>query len=85
MTLSPELALLLVRVALAICIVEAVLMLVLRRRRGAPVSWLPNLAAGTALMLAVHEALDGASLHWVMVWLALGGVAHLVDVRSRMR
>lgn len=74
--------LLLVHLALAVLALEAVL-LCLRRRP--PGRWLPNLAAGLFLMLAVREAALGARMPWLALWLAAAGVAHVLDVAGRLK
>lgn len=50
--------------------------------RGLPArDWLPNLAAGLALMLALRAA----ALPWqhLALWLTLAGAAHALDLRQR--
>ncbi len=46
---------------------------------------LPNLAAGLFLVMALRTFVHGGALASVGLFLALGGVAHVFDLRSRMR
>jgi len=48
-------------------------------------AWLPNLAAGLCLMLALRAALVGAHPVWSAAALAAAGLAHLADLRQRLR
>ena len=51
----------------------------------APGEFVPTLAAGLALMLAVRAGVSGASWAWVAAGLSAAGLAHLADVRRRWR
>ncbi len=65
---------------LACLVVEGAVLLWLWRARGrgvAPGPLLAFLGAGAALALALRAALAGAAWHWVALWLAVAGVAHL--------
>lgn len=44
-----------------------------------------NLAAGAALLMALHSAIAGDSWIWIAGWLAAALVAHLGDMASRLR
>ncbi len=57
-----------------------------RTRKGlSPAEFLPTLAAGLALMLALRAGASDAGWAWVAAGLALAGLAHLADVRRRWR
>jgi len=78
----------LIDLVIAIMVIEAVALALYHRRTGrglAPMEFLPSLAAGLALMLAVRAGASGASLAWVALALSLAGLAHLADVRRRWR
>lgn len=64
---------------------EAVLLVVLRRRLGrmAAFDMIPNLAAGAFLLLALKFALIDAGWVAIAACLAFAGLAHLADVRQR--
>ena len=78
-------------------LVDAILVLVLAEgavlalclRRGRDRVRLPGLAmtllSGAALLLALRAALTGAGAVWVLAWLAAALVAHLADLRLRLR
>jgi hypothetical protein len=51
----------------------------------APGEFVPTLAAGLALMLAVRAGVSGAGWAWVAAGLSAAGLAHLADVRRRWR
>lgn len=73
---------------LALMLLEAVLLLVLRRfaRRGLPpLEVLTTLGAGAALMFALRAALVGAQWPVLAVWLLVALVAHGGDVALRWR
>ena len=78
----------LVDLVLAVFGIEVVVLAVFGRRiRRLPAlpALLPNLAAGLLLVLALRSAVhqDGTSL--IALFLALGGLAHLLDLRARSR
>ncbi|MCR9219993.1 MAG: hypothetical protein NXI21_07175 [Alphaproteobacteria bacterium] len=57
-----------------------------RRGRGVPPGKLiPNLLAGTSLLLAAYAALVGAASYWVLAALLAAGLCHLADLRARWR
>lgn len=65
---------------------EAVALALLHRRRGfglAPGRWLPTLAAGLCLMLALRAAVTGGDSGVVLFWLAGSGFAHALDLYLR--
>lgn len=49
-------------------------------RATACVGALLHLGAGLCLMLALREALMGARVAWVLMWLSASGAAHLGDI-----
>jgi hypothetical protein len=78
----------LVDAILALVAVEALVLFVLWQRgeRGiAPRDALPMLLAGAFLMLALRLSLTGAGWQAICFCLALGGLAHLVDLNRRWR
>lgn len=48
-----------------------------------PGAWMPNLAAGLLLMVALRLASADAPLAWIVPCLAGAGVAHAVDLARR--
>lgn len=65
---------------------EACVLLVYRRRSGrgpAAFDWLPNLASGACLMLALRAALVGAAWVWIASALAASLLGHLADLGRR--
>lgn len=73
-----------VDIVLVFLVVETVALLaLLKGRRFVPL--LPNLAAGLFLVLALRQAVQGAPALWIGVFVALGGVAHAVDLLRRLR
>jgi hypothetical protein len=78
----------LVDLAIAITLVELLVLCLLHWRTGrgvAPRDLLPNLVAGLCLMAAVRASLTGASWLWLAAGLLAAGLAHAVDVRRRWR
>lgn len=78
----------LVEAILLLVLAEAILLaLLLRRpparRRLAPL--LATLASGAALLLALRAALVGAGAVWIAAFLLAALVAHIVDLRLRLR
>jgi hypothetical protein len=64
-------------------VAETLLLLALHRWRGlgpGPRLVLPRLLAGLLLMLALRAALMGSRGPFIAFWLALAGVAHVVDL-----
>ena len=78
---------LVVDLVLAVLGLEAILLALVARggRRPSFAALLPNLAAGVFLVLAVRAAVLGLGAPWIGVFLALGGAAHVVDLRVRFR
>ena len=75
----PELTpLLLVDLALAITVLELLLLLALRRHE-----LMFTLLAGLGLMLALRLGLAGVSLTWIALALLASGVLHALDLRRR--
>jgi hypothetical protein len=77
----------LVDLAIGLVLLELVVLLAWQRgsRPSAP-AWLPNLAAGLCLMLALRAALGGAHAVWILLALMASGgahLAHLADLRRR--
>jgi membrane-bound metal-dependent hydrolase YbcI (DUF457 family) len=57
-----------------------------RTGRGFPVDLIATtLLAGGFLLLALRAALIGSAWPWVALWLFAGLVAHLADLRRRLR
>ena len=77
----------LVDLVLAVLVVEGVVLAIVLRggRRTLLLALLPNLAAGGFLVLAVRVALGGLGAPWIGALLALGGAAHALDLRARLR
>lgn len=78
----------LVDLAIAITLVELLVLCLLHWRTGrgvAPRDLLPNLAAGLCLMAAVRASLTGAGWPWLAAGLLAAGLAHAVDVKRRWR
>ncbi len=76
----------LVDLALAITAVEALIVYAwwqLSREGPAPLDWMPNLAAGVLLMVALRLVSVDASLAWVVLCLSSSGVAHGFDLVRR--
>ena len=77
---------LIVDAAIAITVVELVVLFVRRRRHGraqTTLALLANVGAGLCLMFAVRVALAGAAWPWLAACLAAAGAAHAVDLRLR--
>ena len=71
---------------IVLCEVVVLTLLWQRTRRGiAPVDLIPNILAGTFLLLALRLALGGAGWMFCSASLAAAGVAHLIDLRRRWR
>lgn len=76
-----------VDIALAILVVEALLLLMYRSRtgRGLPISSILLItSAGFALILALRFALHGGSTMAIALALLLGGLAHGIDLTRRL-
>jgi len=66
--------------------IEAIALTLIHRASGrgiAPADLLPNLVAGTGLLLALRAALVDAPWPWVAASLSLGLVGHLADLARR--
>ena len=77
-----------VDVALAITVLEVIVLWVLRRRSGrglATRALLANVGAGLFLMLAVRAALVGAAWPWLAGLFAAAGASHVADLAMRWR
>ena len=73
---------------LALLALEAAALLLLWRLRGrgiAPGRLLPMLLAGAFLLLALRAALTGQGAGAIALFLALAGIAHAADLKSRWR
>jgi hypothetical protein len=80
--------LLLVDGIIALVAVEFLALALLRVRTGrgiGAVDLLFNLLAGAGLMLALRAALAGDGGAWILGWLTLALVAHVVDLARRWR
>jgi len=78
----------LVDLVIAMTLVEAVVLAVWHRATGrgvAPRDFVPSLASGLALMLALRTALEGPPGAGVAVALLAAGAAHVVDLRRRWK
>lgn len=70
---------------LAAVALECAFLVWLGRRRGvAPFAWLPALAAGASLLLALRLTLAAAAWQWIAALLAVSLLAHLVDLARRL-
>lgn len=69
---------------LVLVALEALGLILWRRRAGPPLPLLCNLTSGAALMLAVRAALTGA--HWTILagCLAVSGLAHVTEMALRL-
>lgn len=74
--------------ALAFIVLEAVLLVVLRKRTGRflqPLDLFGHLGAGACLLLAVRAALTGADFWWFAIFLTASLPAHVFDLVRRAR
>ena len=73
---------------IAIVVVEA-LVLGIRHRRGrpgvSPLQFLPHLAAGLALLIALRAAMGQAAWPWIALALAASGLAHAIALAGWLR
>ena len=77
-----------VDVILGLVLLEALVLLIHARRTGrgiAPLALLPNLVAGSCLLLALRSALVDAPWLWTAAWLIVALLAHLTDLGQRWR
>lgn len=73
---------------LALVMLEVIALAFLRvaKGRAVPLSGLLlTIAAGACLMLALRAALTGADWWWIALALTAALIAHLVDLRTRLR
>ncbi len=78
----------LIDLILAGVVLEALVLLAVRRRSGrgpAPAALLASLAAGASLMLAVRLALSADAAAWIPACLIVSLLAHLADLALRWR
>ena len=78
----------LVDLVLAVFVIEVLVLAAFGRRfRRLPSlrALLPNLAAGLLLVLALRSAVHQDGTPMIAGFLALGGLAHLLDLRARSR
>jgi hypothetical protein len=78
----------LIDIAIALTILEVVLIVALHRRSVRPSKLAPlivNLGSGLALMFALRGAVHGWSEIVVVLCLAFAGYCHLADMRQRWR
>jgi hypothetical protein len=78
----------LIDLVIVMTVLEAGALALYHQRTGkglAPSEFVPTLAAGLALMLAVRAGVSGAGWAWVAAGLSAAGLAHLADVRRRWR
>ncbi len=78
----------LIDLVIVMTVLEGLALAAYHRRTGrgmAPGDFLPTLAAGLALMLALRAGLSSAGWGWVAAGLMLSGVAHGADLRRRWR
>jgi hypothetical protein len=73
--------------ALAVLLLEAVLLALIMRRRRPRLSaadWAYGLLAGVFLLLALRAAVSGLGTAWIAVALGAALVAHALDLRQRL-
>lgn len=78
----------LIDLVIAMTVLESIALAVYHRRTGrgmAPQDFVPTLAAGMALMLAVRAGVTGAGWGFVAAGLLVAGLAHAADVKRRWR
>ena len=77
-----------VDIVIAFTLLEAVLLALFHRATGrglAPLQFVPNLAAGLFLMLALRGVLAGAAAPWIGLALLAAGACHGLDLWQRWR
>ena len=74
-----------VDLVLVLVALELLAVLLVRPARFPWREWLPTLAAGAFLVLALRAAVHGAGVAWIGVALAAAGGAHLTDLLLRQR
>jgi hypothetical protein len=78
----------LIDIVIAITLLEGLALAAYHRHTGgglAPGAFMPNLASGLALMLALRAGQTAAGWEWVALGLLASGLAHVVDLRRRWR
>lgn len=78
----------LIDIVITVTLLEGLALLVYHRRTGrgmSPGEFLPNLAAGLALMLALRAGLGGGGWTAVAAGLLVAGLAHVADLKHRWR
>jgi hypothetical protein len=73
---------------IVLTVLESIALAIYHHRTGrglAPQDFIPTLAAGLALMLAVRAGVTGAGWGFVAAGLLVAGLAHAADVRRRWR
>ncbi len=78
--------LLIVDLVIGFTLLEMAALLTWHRVTGAGLSvrlWLPMMAAGVCLMLALRFAVAGSSLPWILLCVFGSGVAHAMDLSRR--
>jgi hypothetical protein len=78
----------LIDVVIVLTLLEGLALAGYHRRTGrgmAPGDFMPNLAAGLALMLALRAGLEGAGWGYVAAGLMAAGLAHAADLKGRWR
>ena len=76
----------LIDLVIAVTVLEGLALAAYHWRTGrgmAPRDFVPNLAAGLALMLALRAGQSSAAWHWVAMALMAAGLAHATDLRRR--
>lgn len=75
----------------AVLLVDAVILFTVlegiwlwRRGRPAPRDWAWNWASGLCLMGALHAAVAGWGLPWVLLGMMSAGAIHALDLRRRL-
>lgn len=75
-----------VDLVLAFTVLEMVALLAWRQVTGRGLAvrqWLPMMAAGGCLMVALRLAVGGAEMHWILLSLLGSAVAHATDLARR--
>ena len=70
-----------VDLVLAVMLVEATILIMIKRRT--PITVLLTILPGAVMMLALRAALTGAGWQWVAIWLTVSLPLHLADLRHR--
>ena len=76
----------LIDLVIALTVLEGLVLALYHRRTGrgmAPRDFIANLGAGLALMVALRIGLSAGGWGWVAAGLALAGLLHASDLRSR--